>query len=77
MPVLGIVGRSRRKLEAFEQQSKNREQVGSSVRAACPKGISRLIPSERFSDKLKKVDQVAVSTESGQEVNPNFQPESA
>lgn len=55
-------------LEAW-QQSKNREQVGNAE--------SRLIPSERFSDKLKKVNQVAVSQESGQEVDPNFQPESA
>jgi hypothetical protein len=64
---MGIVGRSRRKLEAW-QQSKNRKQVSASE--------SRLIPLERFSDKLKKVNQVAVSSDSEQEVNPNSQPES-
>jgi hypothetical protein len=54
-------------LEAW-QQSKNRKQVSASE--------SRLIPLERFSDKLKKVNQVAVSSDSEQEVNPNSQPES-
>jgi hypothetical protein len=63
----GYCGAESLLLEAW-QQSKNREQVGSSE--------SRLIPLERFSDKQRKVNQVAVSTESGQEVNPYSLPES-
>ncbi len=51
------------------QQSKNREQVGDAE--------SGLIAPERLSDQLKKVDQIANSSEFGQKVNPNSQPESA
>jgi putative transposase len=51
------------------QQSKNREQVSSSERG--------LIAPERFPDKLRKVDQIAVSPESERKVNPNSQPDSA
>ncbi|BAY49200.1 transposase, IS608 family protein [Scytonema sp. HK-05] len=64
----GYCGAESLLLEAFEQQSKNRKQVGDAE--------SRLIPLERFSDKLKNVDQIANSNEFGQQVNANFQPES-
>ncbi len=55
-------------LEAW-LESLNRKQVGSSE--------SGLIAPERFSDKLEKVNQIADCSQSGQQVNPNFQPESA
>ncbi|MUG91297.1 transposase [Scytonema sp. UIC 10036] len=55
-------------LEAW-QQSKNREQVGSSE--------SGLIAPERFSDKLRQVNQIADCLQSERKVNPNSQPESA
>ena len=51
------------------QKFLNREQVGSFE--------SGLIAPERLSNKLKNVDQIAVSFESEQQVNANFQPESA
>ncbi|MDF5732903.1 MAG: hypothetical protein PUP92_34155 [Rhizonema sp. PD38] len=51
------------------QEFLNRERVGSSE--------SGLIALERLSDKLKNVDQIAVSSDSEQQVNANFQPESA
>jgi len=68
MPVMGIVGRSRSGMEAW-QQSLNREQVSDAE--------SGLIAPERFSNKLENVDQIANSQEFGQQVNANFQPESA
>ena len=51
------------------QEFLNREQVGSSE--------SRLIALEWLSDKLKNVDQIAVSSDSGRKVSANSQPESA
>ncbi|MGF1674792.1 MAG: RNA-guided endonuclease TnpB family protein [Rivularia sp. (in: cyanobacteria)] len=45
------------------QESLNRERVGSSE--------SGLIAPERFSEKLGKINQIAVSSESGQKVNSN------
>jgi hypothetical protein len=51
------------------QESINRERLGSSE--------SGLIVPERFSDKLKKVDQIADCKQSERKVNPNSQPESA
>jgi len=55
-------------MEAW-QQSLNREQVSDAE--------SGLIAPERFSNKLENVDQIANSQEFGQQVNANFQPESA
>jgi putative transposase len=55
-------------LEAW-QEFLNREQVSDAE--------SGLIALERFSDKLRKVDQIAVSSDFGRKVNPNSQPESA
>ncbi|MDF5717993.1 MAG: transposase [Rhizonema sp. NSF051] len=51
------------------QEFLNRERVGESE--------SGLIAPERLFDKLKNVDQIAVSSESGRQVNADFQPESA
>lgn len=50
------------------QKSLNREQVSDAE--------SELIAPERFSDKLRKFDQIANSQEFGRKVNPNSQPES-
>ena len=51
------------------QEFLSRERVGSSE--------SGLIALERLSNKLKNVDQIAVSLESERQVNATFQPESA
>ena len=51
------------------QEFLNRERVGSSE--------SGLIAPERLSDKQEKINQIADCSQSGQQVNPHFLPESA